>query len=89
MAGMSVARCSVFYGNDSSPVPQTTKWPTALCLHLSAQRRLLTALLRGEEIFSFASTSSEAFYSRSCNATKPVYRCLLQQRDASRLMEVI
>ena len=56
MAWMSVVRCNVFYGNDASPLPLTTKPPSALWLHLSAEKWLLTAPLRGEKIFSFPST---------------------------------
>lgn len=58
MAWMSVVRCNVFYGNDASPLPETTKPPSALWLHLSAEKWLLTAPLRGEKIFSFPSTPS-------------------------------
>lgn len=58
MAWMSVVRCNVFYGNDASPLPSTTKPPSALWLHLSAEKWLLTAPLRGEKIFSFPSTPS-------------------------------
>jgi len=55
MAWMSVVRCNVFYGNDAYSLPRTTKPPSASWLHLSAEKRLLTApLKRVKKYFPFA-----------------------------------